>query len=395
MANVNDDPVYEAGIVKLETTTPVQGGADTSPSNLPLRQLGRRTSWLKQAIDGLMTALNLKAPINSPAFTGSATAPDVALGNRSQLIANTKFVQDTTGGVCAITVTGGTVSLTGSQAGYRVLNFSGTLTSDCTIVVPQAEDNWIVFNGTVGPYALRVKCTSGAGERVEQGRAKTLWCDTTLVVPADNDLRDAALTGAPTAPTPGTNDNSQRVATTAYVVTAVAGEANARNLADAGLVNDYTTRINNEANARNNADAALVTDYTNRIGNEASARGQADANKVDKGSAFSQLGPYALTTGPAGSVTFPDGTTLKWGQATTGADGIGVVNFVSGFANFCEQVIVCEGNAQGWFGSSVPEPTWHGVDNILASGFTTKCLRLRNGTPELAPASFRWWAVGR
>ncbi len=40
------------------------------------------------------TALNAKAPIASPTFTGTPTAPNAAAGTSNQQIANTKFVQD-------------------------------------------------------------------------------------------------------------------------------------------------------------------------------------------------------------------------------------------------------------------------------------------------------------
>lgn len=42
----------------------------------------------------LKSALDVKAPIASPAFTGTPTVPNAAAGTNTQQIANTKFVQD-------------------------------------------------------------------------------------------------------------------------------------------------------------------------------------------------------------------------------------------------------------------------------------------------------------
>jgi hypothetical protein len=44
-------------------------------------------------VDGLQTALDLKAPLASPALTGVPTAPTAALGDNSTKIATTEFVQ--------------------------------------------------------------------------------------------------------------------------------------------------------------------------------------------------------------------------------------------------------------------------------------------------------------
>lgn len=46
-------PVYPATIDKLETSTAVLGGGDSAPSNLPLKQIVDRTTFLKKAVDDL------------------------------------------------------------------------------------------------------------------------------------------------------------------------------------------------------------------------------------------------------------------------------------------------------------------------------------------------------
>ena len=46
------------------------------------------------AMAGLASELSLKAPLASPVFTGTPTAPDVEKGDSTTKIANTKFVSD-------------------------------------------------------------------------------------------------------------------------------------------------------------------------------------------------------------------------------------------------------------------------------------------------------------
>src|SRR5437016_5999168 len=73
-------------------------------------------------------------------------------------------------------VTGGTLDLSGSpppagpsQVAYAILNFSGTLTSNQTVVVPNLTNRWIVFNGTSGAFQLLMKTPSGAAANMPQG----------------------------------------------------------------------------------------------------------------------------------------------------------------------------------------------------------------------------------
>lgn len=47
MANLNEEPVWEAGIYQFETTDPVEGGPE-GIDNKPTRQLANRTAYLKQ-----------------------------------------------------------------------------------------------------------------------------------------------------------------------------------------------------------------------------------------------------------------------------------------------------------------------------------------------------------
>lgn len=56
MANLTENPIYEAGIYQLETTDPVLGGP-SGVSNQQAKQLANRTAWLKQRIDQFGNAI--------------------------------------------------------------------------------------------------------------------------------------------------------------------------------------------------------------------------------------------------------------------------------------------------------------------------------------------------
>jgi len=57
MANLPESSVYEAGIRQLETSDPVQGGAD-GVANTQAKQLANRTRWLKEWQSGHDPTLN-------------------------------------------------------------------------------------------------------------------------------------------------------------------------------------------------------------------------------------------------------------------------------------------------------------------------------------------------
>lgn len=76
---------WEAEVYQLETNDPVLGG-ENGIDNLQAKQLANRTQYLK-------AALELKALLNSPEFTGNPKAPTPAFGDNDTSIATTAFVQ--------------------------------------------------------------------------------------------------------------------------------------------------------------------------------------------------------------------------------------------------------------------------------------------------------------
>ncbi|EOU5073297.1 tail fiber protein [Escherichia coli] len=138
MGNLNETEKWEENIYQLETSDPVLGGANGISNRAP-RQLANRTKWLKKkteeaaqslaehvrsrnhpdatltakgftqlssatnstsetlaatskAVKAVMDETNKKAPLNSPALTGTPTTPTASQGTNSTQIASTAFV---------------------------------------------------------------------------------------------------------------------------------------------------------------------------------------------------------------------------------------------------------------------------------------------------------------
>ena len=234
MANLPETATYDAGVIQLETTTPVEGGADGA-SNAPLKNLANRTTWLKAHVDDLESGATIPppvAPLNSPGFTGSPTAPDVAAGDRSTKVANTNFVQTAANGLSSINVAGGTnVSLTAAQYGNRILVLTGLLTANIAVIFPALSGKWIVVNNTTGSFTVTCRTAAGTGIIVTQGKSRNLHGDATNIYDERTDFEAIAITGDATAKTQDAADSSTKIATTSFVQAAISAFVSALNLA--------------------------------------------------------------------------------------------------------------------------------------------------------------------
>lgn len=103
-------------------------------------------------VDGLQTALDTKAPLASPALTGTPTAPTAASGTNTTQLATTAFVQTAVSGlssgmdlIAELTPASGVsvVTLTGMPA-YESLMFIADTTTDvpATISARLSSDNF-------------------------------------------------------------------------------------------------------------------------------------------------------------------------------------------------------------------------------------------------------------
>lgn len=166
------------------------------------------TNWVQDVATQALTQVQSKAPLASPALTGTPTAPTAATGTNTTQIATTAFV-------------GAAIAALPASAPVN----SPTFTGDPKAPTPAVDDAdtsiattaWV--NGQLSNVTPVADSTSGtAGVAVKIARSDHAHPTDTSRAP----LASPALTGNPTAPTQTAGDNSTKLATTAFVTTAVA-----------------------------------------------------------------------------------------------------------------------------------------------------------------------------
>lgn len=113
-------------------------------------------------------------------------------------IANTNFstLESAITGNSQIAVTGGSLNLTDAQNVEALIEFTGTLASNQTIVTRTAKKIWFIKNSTAGAFSLTVKTAAGTGIVVPQGQGRLLYCDGTNVVNAAVSNESAVADGS-------------------------------------------------------------------------------------------------------------------------------------------------------------------------------------------------------
>ena len=147
----------------------------------------------KSQVDGL---LSTKAPLASPTFTGSPTAPTAVAGTNSTQIATTAFVNDAIAGFGAGDM---------AKSSYDTDNDGKVDAAEIADAVP--------WSGITG------KPTSFTPSSHSHSIAQITGLQTALDAKAP--LASPALTGSPTAPTATAGTNTTQIATTAFVAAAI------------------------------------------------------------------------------------------------------------------------------------------------------------------------------
>jgi len=139
----------------------------------------------------------------------------------------------------SLVVTGGTTTLTSAQAANQLQEYSGTLTSNQVIIVPQTVQLYFITNlCTNGSYTFTVKTSASGGATVimSSNSSLVLACDGTNVFNAasgsNNTFTNLVLangsSGAPSLNFTGDNSSGLFLPTTGAVGVAVAGTVGAQ-----------------------------------------------------------------------------------------------------------------------------------------------------------------------
>ena len=101
----------------------------------------------------------------------------------------------------ALTVTGGTLTLTSAQGSSIIQEYAGTLTSNQIVVLPSTVQLYSLQNGTSGAYSLTFKTAVVGGSTVTVGQGQTAFvvCDGTNVYSTTSNT-SSSFTSATLAP---------------------------------------------------------------------------------------------------------------------------------------------------------------------------------------------------
>jgi hypothetical protein len=160
------------------------------------------------------------APLASPAFVGTPTAPTAAPGTANNEIATTAFVA-ALGGVASFNTRTGAVVLTSADiaaVGGAALN-SPAFIGNPTAPTPAPGDN----DTSIATTAFVMAALIASSVSSFNGRVGNVTLNSSDISAAGGAPSvSPAFTGTPTAPTPAPGTNTPQLATTAYVMAALA-----------------------------------------------------------------------------------------------------------------------------------------------------------------------------
>ena len=223
----------------------------------------------KSQVDSLLSA---KAPLASPTFTGSPTAPTPVAGTNSTQIATTAFVNE---------------AIAGFGAGDMAKSTYDT-DNDGKVDAAEVAD--------AAPWAgITGKPTSFTPSSHSHSIAQVSGLQTALDTKAP--LASPALSGTPTAPTAAAGTNTTQIATTAFVATAIGALIDAAPGA-MDTLNELAAALGDDPN--------FATTVTNALASKLSAASNL-SDLPNKTTARSNLGLGSLATQNANAVAITGG----------------------------------------------------------------------------------------
>jgi hypothetical protein len=207
-AKISDGAVTTAKILDSNvTTSKIADGSITSAKiengTIVDTDISATAAISQGKVDGLVDALNSKAPLADPTFTGTVTLPGTtSIGDISST--EVGYLNGVTSGIqTQIDSKLASATAASTYAPIASPTFTGTVTTPLSTA------------GYVKTDASGVLSSSAA---VAQADVTNLTSDLALKAP----LASPALTGTPTAPTANAGTNTTQIATTAFVTGAVA-----------------------------------------------------------------------------------------------------------------------------------------------------------------------------
>lgn len=264
-------------------TAPTQG---TGTRALPAVSTQIANSTYVRAVAGeIYTEVDLKAPLASPALTGTPTAPTAADTVNNTQIATTAFVrarEDIINTAVALKSPIASPTFTGTPAAPTAADGTNTTQLSTTAFVTKAVNNYsITVNNALAlkaPIAspiltgvpkaptadssvsdTQIATTAYVGARIDAKLADDTYLDVKLSAYAKKS--SPALTGVPTAPTAPAGTNTSQIATTSFIKSAIDSFSSTANLSQ------YATLANPVFSGTPTVPTAPVNDNTLKIAN--------------------------------------------------------------------------------------------------------------------------------
>ena len=203
----------------------------TARANLGLGNVDNTSDANKPVSTAQQTALNLKAPLDSPALTGTPTAPTAIAGTNTTQLATTAFVDaarvilvaaDALKAPLASPALTGTPTAPTAAPGTNTTQLATTAFVDAARVILVAADALKAPLASPALTGTPTAPTAAAGTNTTQ-LATTAFVEAARVILAAAIAAKAAIasptfTGTPSAPTAAPGTNTTQLATTAFVL---------------------------------------------------------------------------------------------------------------------------------------------------------------------------------
>ena len=265
------------------------------------------------------TALGDKAPLLSPALTGTPTAPTQASTDNSTAIATTAYVTHKTSGIPTSSNLASTNAAVALNTAYRATS-TAAIGGKANINSPAFTGAPTAPNSSIGDSSSRI--------------ANTSFVDTAVGLRAPK--ASPAFTGTPTAPTAGAGVNTTQIATTAFVQ---------------DLLGGYPTTATFNAGITSATSPSASVSTAGKIEIATTAEAEAGTS-TDKALTPSNLLGVAVdnqfinSANKQGSMTIA-GVGIKWGIGVSDLDQVQSFTYDTAFPNFTSVVQITRKDAAG------------------------------------------------